>query len=347
MSAAVSAISPPARPSSHRRGMALAALGLGLLLALCFASLMLGARAIPAATALEALARFDPARAEHLILRDYRLPRSLLALLAGAGFGVSGALIQAATRNPLADPGLLGVNAGAGVFVTLGIGLFGWHAPIAWLGCALAGAVSVTALVYAIGAAGPRGPTPLRMVLSGVAVSAFLGGIGSGVALFDPIAFDGLRHWAIGSPAGRGIEIAVTTAPAILAGLTLALTAAPALNAIALGEDLAQALGAKLWRTRGLVLIAVTLLAGGATAAVGPIGFIGLMVPHAIRWGVGPDQRWIVPLTMLYAPALLIAADLIGRLLPGPGELEAGIVTAFLGAPLLIALARQREARGL
>ncbi|WP_460272140.1 FecCD family ABC transporter permease [Celeribacter sp. ULVN23_4] len=339
------AVSAP--PSQHRRGLISAGIGGIALVGLCLASLMLGARSISVHTALEALFHFDPSRAEHVILWNYRLPRTLLALSAGAGFGVAGALIQAATRNPLADPGILGVNAGAAFFVTLGIGLFGWQLPLAWLGCAMAGAVSVTALVYAIGATGARGPTPLRMVLSGVAVSAFLGGTGSGVALFDPVAFDGLRHWAIGSPAGRGLGIFVATTPAILAGLVLALVAAPALNALALGDDLAQALGAKLWRTRGLVLLSVTLLAGGATAAVGPIGFIGLMVPHAVRWAIGPDQRWIVPLTLLYGAVLLIAADLSGRLLLGQGELEAGIVTAFLGAPVLIALARRREARGL
>ncbi|MBB6165751.1 iron complex transport system permease protein [Rhizobium wenxiniae] len=280
-------------------------------------------------------------------MHDYRLPRTLLGILCGAAFGVSGALIQAATRNPLADPGILGVNAGAAFFVTLAVGLFGFQSIEAYLWFAFLGAIVVTVAVYALGAMGRDGATPVRLVLSGVALSAVLGGIGSAITLIDPHAFDAMRFWSIGSIAGRDMKVVEAVRPFIGIGLLVALIAARPLNAVALGEDLARSLGASIFRARILALIAVTLLAGAGTAAAGPIGFVGLMVPHLLRWFTGPDQRWIVPLTMIYAPVLLIAADITGRLVLFPGELEAGIVTALLGAPVLILLARRRQVSGL
>lgn len=318
---------------------------------LSLASLLVGARPVDVSTALAALTAYDGSSVDHIVIMDYRLPRMLLALLCGTAFGVSGALIQAATRNPLADPGILGVNAGAAFFVTLAVGLFGFQSIHAYLWFALLGAVVVTLAVHALGAAGRvggrEGATPVRLVLAGVALSAVLGGIGSSITLLNPQAFDAMRQWAIGSVAGRNMVVVAAIVPFISAGLVIALISARALNAMALGEDLAEALGASVLRARLLTLVAVTLLAGAATAACGPIGFIGLMVPHAVRWVTGPDQRRIVLMTMIYAPALLLAADIAGRLVLYPGELEAGIVTAFLGAPVLIALARRRKASGL
>jgi iron complex transport system permease protein len=321
--------------------------GLVLLVVLSLASLLVGARPVDVSTALAALTAYDGSSVDHIVILDYRLPRTLLALLCGAAFGVSGALIQAATRNPLADPGILGVNAGAAFCVTLAVGLFGFQSIHAYLWFSLAGAIVVTLAVYALGSAGREGATPVRLVLAGVALSAVLGGIGSSITLLNPQAFDAMRQWAIGSVAGRNMEVVVAIVPFISAGLVIALISARSLNAVALGDDLAEALGARVLRARLLTLVAVTLLAGAATAACGPIGFIGLMVPHAVRWFTGPDQRRIVLMTMIYAPALLLTADIAGRLVLYPGELEAGIVTAFLGAPVLIALARRRRASGL
>lgn len=318
-----------------------------VLLAVCLASLMIGARPISVAVAFDALFAPDLASPEHIIVTAYRLPRTLLGLLCGAAFGVSGALIQAATRNPLADPGILGVNAGAGFFVTLAVGLLGLQSITAYIWFAFAGAVAVTLIVYAIGATAREGATPVRLVLAGVAIAAVLGGIGSSITLLNPQAFDAMRMWAIGSLAGRDMAVVGAVAPFIAAGLALALFTAHSLNAIALGDDLARSLGAHILRTRILVLVAVTLLAGAATAAVGPIGFVGLMVPHVVRWITGPDQRWIVIVTMILAPVLLLSSDIVGRLVLFSGELEAGIVTAFLGAPVLILLARSRRASGL
>ncbi|MGF6175847.1 iron chelate uptake ABC transporter family permease subunit [Ensifer sp. 4252] len=336
----------PARSRDRTKFLALLA-GAVLLIVAMATSLLLGARPVAADVALQALFGFDPTSVEHVIIRDYRLPRTLLGLLAGSAFGVSGALIQAATRNPLADPGILGVNAGAAFFVIVAVGILGLRTIDAYLGFAMLGAVVATAVVYAVGANGREGATPMRLVLAGVALSAVLSGIGSSITLLDPQAFEQMRHWSIGSIAGRDMHIVAVVAPMIGAGLLLALALARPLNAVALGDELASTLGAGLGRTRIGVAIAVTLLAGGATAAAGPVGFIGLMVPHAVRWFSGPDQRWIVALTALFSPSLILAADIAGRLLIAPDELEAGILTALIGAPVLILLARRRKATGL
>lgn len=337
---------------SLARSLAMAVLGLVLLVVLSLSSLVLGARPVAVSTVLDALFAYDGGLVDHIVIVDYRLPRTLLSLLCGMAFGVSGALIQAATRNPLADPGILGVNAGAAFFVTLAVGLFGVQSIHATLWFALLGAVVVTLAVYGLGMAGGGiagrgGATPVRLVLAGVALSAVLGGIGSSITLLNPQAFDAMRQWSIGSVAGRNMAVVTAIAPFIGLGLVIALLSARSLNAVALGEDLARALGGSLVRTRILTLVAVTLLAGAGTAACGPIGFVGLMVPHAVRWFTGPDQRRIIPMTMIYAPVLMLAADIAGRLVLYPGELEAGIVTAFLGAPVLIALSRRRQAGGL
>lgn len=323
------------------------ALSTTILILLCIASLLTGPRAVAPSTGFDALFAYDPASAEHIIIRDYRLPRTLLGLLCGAAFGVSGALIQAVTRNPLADPGILGVNAGAAFFVTLAVGLLGFHAISSYLWFAFLGAIAVALVVYAVGSCGRDGASPARLVLSGVALSAVLGGIGSAITLLDPRAFDGLRVWSIGSLSGRNMDVVLTVAPFIICGLVLSLCVAPSLNAVALGDDPSRALGVNLVRTRILVVIAVTLLAGAATAAVGPIGFVGLMVPHVVRWLSGPDQRWIIAFSVLCSPILLLTADIAGRLVLFPGELEAGFVTAFVGAPVLIALARRQRVSGL
>ncbi|MBD9388530.1 iron chelate uptake ABC transporter family permease subunit [Agrobacterium sp. AGB01] len=322
-------------------------IGFALLWAISLASILSGTRPVALWTAVDALLSYDASLAEHIIIHDYRLPRTLLGLLCGAAFGVSGALTQAATRNPLADPGILGVNAGAAFFVTIAVGVLGWQSIDAYIWAAFAGAVVVALVVYAIGATGRDGATPVRLVLSGVAIAAVLGGIASSITLLNPSAFDAMRLWSIGSVAGRDMAVVKAVAPFILIGLIIALMAARPLNAVGLGDDLARTLGANILRARILVIIAVTLLAGAATAAAGPIAFVGLMVPHVVRWLTGPDQRWIIGLTMLYGPVLLLAADIVGRFVLYPGELEAGIVTAFIGAPVLILLAQRKKASGL
>ncbi len=317
------------------------ALGLAVL-----ASIAVGSKDIGLPTVLEALFHYADTD-DHAIIMALRVPRTLLGLLVGAALGLSGALIQALTRNPLADPGILGVNAGASFAVTLAIGLFGLSSISAFIWFAFAGAVAATVLVYAIGSVGPGAATPIRLTLAGVAISAVLGGVQSGLALLDPATFDRLRFWGAGSLAAPGYDTIVTVAPFILAGIALAALAARPLNAIALGDDLAASLGANIIGTRIIVVIAVTLLAGAATAAAGPIVFVGLMIPHVARWLIGPDQRWIAAFTIVLSPILLLCSDIIGRVIMRPGELQVGIVTAFVGAPVLILLARRRKVSGL
>ncbi|MFK3668034.1 FecCD family ABC transporter permease [Ochrobactrum teleogrylli] len=320
------------------------------MLLLCFMaalSLLVGTRPIAPTSVLNALIAYDPKLPDHIIIHDYRLPRTLLGLLCGAAFAMSGALIQAATRNPLADPGLLGVNAGAAFFVSVAVGVLGFHSLDAHVWAALAGAISATLFVYILGGTGREGATPVRLVLAGVALSAVLAGITSSITLLNPRAFDTMRFWAIGSLAGRDMNVVTTVAPFMVIGMVLGLVASRPLNAVSLGNELAQSLGADIQRARVLVVLSVTLLAGAATAAVGPISFVGLMVPHVVRWFTGPDQRWIIGMTIIFGPTLLLAADILGRLVVFPGELEAGIVTAFIGAPILILLARRPKASGL
>jgi iron complex transport system permease protein len=319
---------------------------LGLLAALCLVSISVGTEYIPIGEVWHGLFVADGST-ESVIVRELRLPRTVLGLLVGIALGVAGVLIQAMTRNPLADPGILGVNAGAAFFVAIAVGVLGFTDIRSYIWFAFAGAVVATIVVYALGSLGRAGATPIRLTLSGIALGAVLGGVTSGMLLLDPDAFDRMRFWGAGSLAGRGLDIASEVAPFIALGVFLAAVIARPLNAIALGDDLAQSLGANVIRTRIVGVVAVTLLAGAATAAAGPIGFVGLMIPHMVRWFVGPDQRWILIYTVFAAPGLLLLSDVVGRIVIRPGELQVGIVTAFVGAPVLIVLVRRKKASGL
>ena len=321
-------------------------LAAGVLVVLAILSLAVGSKDIPLQSVLDALFAHGMTD-ENAIVVGLRLPRTVLGLLVGMALGVSGALIQALTRNPLADPGILGVNAGAAFAVSLGAGAFGLTSIQHSIWLAMIGAVLATVLVYAIGSVGRDSATPVRLTLAGIAIGAVLTGITSGLALLDPVTFDRLRHWRAGSLAAPGLDAITPILPFVLAGLGLAVLASRPLNAIALGDDLAASLGANITRVRTIVVLAVTLLCGAATAAAGPIGFVGLMVPHVARWIVGPDQRWIIAFTLVLSPILLLAADIVGRIVMRPGELQVGIVTAFVGAPVLIVLARRRKVSGL
>lgn len=309
-------------------------------------SLMVGAQALSAETVLAALVSFDGSDA-HAIVRDSRVPRTIIGLVVGPALGVCGALIQAFTRNPLADPGILGVNAGATFAVTMGVGFLGMRSSSAYVWFALLGAFVITIVVYLIGATGRGGPSPERMTLAGVAIGAVLTGITSIVMLKNTEVFRALRFWGLGSLGGRDEGATMVIVPFIVVGLVIALLVARPLNAIALGEDLGRTLGAGLVRTRIVSVIGVTLLAGGATALAGPIAFVGLMVPHIVRWFTGPDQRWIIACSALVAPSILLLSDVIGRVVLPSGELQVSIVTAVLGAPILIVLARRKKASGL
>nr|WP_255672196.1 iron chelate uptake ABC transporter family permease subunit [Glycomyces amatae] len=306
-------------------------------------SLAVGSAPLPPSTVWAALTAPDGSL-DHLTVLDLRLPRTLLALLVGAALGLAGALIQALTRNPLADPGILGVNAGAGFAIVLGVALFGVTRIQQYLWLGFAGAVTAAVVVYVIAARGPGGVNPLRLTLVGVALSAVLSGASSTLALIDPRTFDRMRFWGAGSIADRPDGTIAAILPFILIGLALGLACARPLNALALGDDMARAQGARIVLTRTAGVVAVTLLCGAATAAAGPIGFIGLMIPHAVRWLTGPDQRWILPFSLVLAPVLLLVADVLGRLVVWPAELQVGVVTALIGAPVLILMVRRAKA---
>ena len=332
-------------PSVPRRLVGLI-VAIAVLVVLVLLSIAVGSKSIPLDMVLDAL-RHNTGEGDNYVIWDLRIPRTLAALMVGISLGVAGALIQALTRNPLADPGILGVNAGSAFFVAIGIAVFGVTSISGYVWWAFAGALLVTVAVYLIGSAGRGGADPVQLTLAGVALGAVLSGVVTAMVLVDPMTFDRMRHWGVGSFVNRGWDILLPVAPLLLLGVLVAGAATSALNSIALGDDLAKSLGVNIVRTRVLVIIAVTLLAGGATAIAGPIGFVGLMVPHVARWFTGPDQRWIFAYTLALAPALMITADLVGRTIVRPGEFPVGIVTAFVGAPVLILLVRRRKASGL
>lgn len=325
-------------------------LGCAALLVVAVLSITVGAKSLGLDQAWGALSQgphSDQASEAHSIVWTYRLPRTVLGVLVGGSLAVAGALVQGFTRNPLADPGILGVNAGAALGVVLAIAVLHIGATSALVWAAIVGAGAASAAVVFVGSMG-RGPsTPVRMTLAGIAIAAFLSGIGAAVRLADPTTFDRYRVWAAGSLVGRTSADALSVLPIAAVGLVLALVSARGLNAIALGEEMASALGARVRRTRTLSILALTLLAGAATAVAGPIGFVGLMVPHALRWLLGPDNRVIVPLSALGGAGLLLASDVLARVLMGGTEVPVGVVTAFIGAPLLIALARRRRVNAL
>ncbi|WP_223881101.1 FecCD family ABC transporter permease [Nesterenkonia ebinurensis] len=340
-------------PQSGRRRTLVILSGLVALAALCATSLFVGSGEIPAHRVIQILTHWAtgdlPAEAREttaLLILERRVPRTLLAVVVGAALGAAGVLMQAMTRNPLADPGLLGVNAGAYTAVVLGSATMGATIGTAHVWLAMVGALVVGVTVYIIGTSGPMGASPAKLVLTGVAVAALLTGISFAVTLAMPHVFDRVRFWSAGSLQGRGFDELITVLPFILIGATIALILPRALNALSLGDDAATALGARPGLTRITGLAAVTLLCGAATAAAGPLSFIGLMVPHALRMLVGPDHRWLVPLSLLAAPILVLGADILARTVVA-SELPAGVVTAFLGAPVLIWLTRAKAVKSL
>ncbi len=280
-----------------------------------------------------------------IVIRDDRIPRTLLCAVVGAALGVAGAVMQGLTRNPLADPGILGVNAGAYFAMVVGSVFFGaTTAGYTWW--AMAGAFAASVLVYFVGSRGPGGASPAKLVLTGVALAAMLSGLGFALTMIHPKTFDAIRGLLIGTLDGRGwSQLSAAWIP-VLIGLIAAVALVGYLNALALGDDRAAALGVPVTWVRAAGFVAVTLLCGAATAAVGPITFVGLMVPHAVRMVVGPDHRWVIPLSMLVGPIVMVGADLIARVATA-SELPVGMVTAFLGAPVLIALARREKGPAL
>ncbi|MFC5749771.1 FecCD family ABC transporter permease [Actinomadura rugatobispora] len=311
-----------------------------LLVAATLASLAVGSRGIAPGHVLDALLRPDGGE-ESTIVRSMRVPRTVTGLAVGAGLALAGVLMQALTRNPLADPRLMGVTSGASLGVVVAISVFGLTTLPAFVWFGIVGAAVAGAFVYVLAARARDGASPVTLALAGTALDASLTGVVVGVLTVDAQTFDTYRFWAVGSLAGRPPEVALWMLPFLAAGTVLAFGAARGLDALALGDDVARGLGRNVGRVRLLAAVAAVVLTGAAVAAAGPIGFVGLAVPHLARGLVGADHRWVLGVSLLLGPALLLAADVLGRLIVPPAEVRAGVVTALLGAPFLILLVRR------
>lgn len=333
---------------SRRRRHALAGAVLVLaLLAVTALSLAIGARTTAPGTVWAALV--DPASlgaagaTDVVVVRELRVPRTVLGLLAGGALGLAGVVMQGVTRNPVADPGLLGVNAGAALAVVLGLSLAGVTSVIGLAGFALAGALLAAALIAVVAVTARTGSSPALLVVAGAAVTAGLTSLTTLVLLSDPEALDRYRFWTVGALTGRGLGAVAALVPLLAAGAGTALLLSRALDALSLGDDVARGLGFRLVPTRVAAMAAIVLLCGTATALVGPLVFVGLVGAHAARAVVGTGHLRLLPLAAVAGAALLLLADVLGRVVAPPGELEAGIVVAALGAPVLIALVRSRQ----
>ncbi|MEV7362720.1 iron chelate uptake ABC transporter family permease subunit [Streptomyces sp. NPDC091299] len=333
---AEAAPAPPNRRAIRALGLIVSVVILALVV---LASIAIGAKGLSPAQVWHGLFH-DSGTYADVVVGD-RLSRTVLGLLAGAALGLSGAVLQALTRNPLADPGLLGINAGASAAVVTAITFFGVTSLNGYVWFAFLGAAAVGALVWFLG--GSRGATPVRLALAGTAISAALYGYLQAVMIMDDAALGRMRFWTVGSLASATDATITQVLPFLVAGTVLALALARPLNALAMGDDTARALGAHLNRTRALSMAAATVLCGAVTAACGPIVFVGLMVPHVVRSFTGPDLRWILPYATVLSPVLLLGADVVGRIVARPAELQVGIVTAVLGGPVFIFLVRRRR----
>lgn len=337
---------PAYRVFGPRRGLGLV-LCLAVLGFLVLLSLAVGSKQIPLHTVLDALFHYNPNAHDHIVVHELRIPRTLLGIGVGIALGVAGALMQALTRNPLADPGLLGVNAGAAAAVVVAIAYLGISSLTGYVWFAFIGAAIASGAVYLLGSRGRSGAAPVRLALAGMAIGAALTAFVSGITLTNTDVFDQYRFWAVGSLAGRDADVLLQVLPFLCIGVVLALLLAPALNAIALGDDTGRALGVRIGQARAVGALVITLLCGAATAAVGPVGFVGLTVPHVARAITGPDQRWVLPYSLVLSPILLLGSDIVGRVVARPGELEVGIVTALVGAPFFIAFVRRKRIAAL
>lgn len=321
---------------THRHWLALSLL-LILFVGLCVISLFVGSRLIAPFETFKALFHTDLSNDAHLVIIKLRLPRCLTALLAGAALGISGLVIQVMTRNPLAEPGLIGINAGAALAVLGAATMFGLTSMIAYVWFGLAGAGIAGIVVFLLSRSLSHHNSPLHLILSGVGVTIVLSSI-TGLVLVNssPLVFDQFRHWSAGSVEGRGYDVLSVLAVCVVGGITVAGFLARQLNIIVLGSDVARLLGVKLYRTWILALITVMLLSGSATAAVGPVGFIGLIAPHLARMFFGTDYRWLLPSSAVIAGLLLLCADIFGRVIAIPNEVPAGILALLMGGPFFI-----------
>ena len=318
-----------------------------ILLGVCIlASLAFGSRMVEWTDVLDGLFHPDVQSHEANVVRQ-RIVRTIFSLMCGAALGVSGALMQSVTRNPIADPSILGVNTGASLFVVCGIAFFNISSATEYIWLAIAGAIITAIFVFGIGSMGSGGATPLKLVLAGAATSAILSSLVVAVMIPRTNVMDQFRFWQVGSVGAGNWDSISLFIPFLLVGMLIAIFTAPALNALALGDDVATGLGVRTGTIRVAAAFGGVLLCGVATALAGPIGFIGLLATHLIRLVIGPDLRIVIPLSALSGAIILTISDVCGRLLGSPGELEVGIVTAFVGAPILILITMKAKMRAL
>jgi iron complex transport system permease protein len=316
------------------------------LLVLCLVwSITLGAADIKPETVFNALLHYDSTQFEHLIIRTVRLPRVLSGVVVGAGLAAAGAIMQGLTRNPLADSGILGINAGAAFAVVMSVYLIGDPPMSIYALAALIGAAAAALIVYGLGSLRRGGATPLRLTLAGVILTSFVSSLTTAILIQDQETLDKIRFWTAGSLAGRDMDLLRQMTPIVLAGLVGSVLISRQITTISLGEDVAKGLGQNTLLVKAVAAVMVVLLAGGSVALAGPIGFVGLIVPHVARFVVGVDYRWIIPYSMILGGILITVADVAARLVLRPQELPVGIMMAVLGAPFFIFLARWKVRR--
>ena len=332
------------RPSAVRRSMWLV-VAVVVLVLMGAASVTFGARDVGWSDISAALSGQHDTIAQAAVAK--RIPRTVLAMLVGAALGVAGAVMQGMTRNPLADPALLGITPGASLAVVCGLAFFGLTSPAAFTWVAIAGAGASAVFVYVVGSIGRGGATPLKLALAGAVVSAAFTSLISAVLLPRIDVMNSFRFWQVGGVGGANADRILQVLPFLVVGALHCVAATSGLNALALGDDLAAGLGEKVVRTRVIAGLGAVLLCGAATAAAGPIAFVGLVVPHACRLLAGLDHRWLLPYCAVVGAALLTLADVVGRVVARPDEIDVGIVTALIGAPVFIAIVRRQKARAL
>lgn len=320
--------------------------GVGVLLVLCVLSICFGMRAVSIDDVFAALTGQSDTLAQAAIIK--RLPRTVLAILVGAALALSGATMQAVTRNPVADPGILGVSAGASLAVVLGIAFLGLSDPYGQMAFAIVGAAVAAAFVYTVGSLGRGGATPLKLALAGAATSAAFASLISAIMLPRVDLLQTFQSWQIGGVGGAEWPRIALAAPVLALGALICIASSRGMNSLALGDDMAKGLGEHVFRTRLLSALGAVILAGAATAIAGPIGFVGLVIPHVCRMLIGTDHRWLLPFSAIAGAALLLASDIIGRVIaPSSEEIQVGIITAIIGAPFFIWIVRRQKVREL
>nr|WP_157344876.1 iron ABC transporter permease [Nocardioides sp. MAH-18] len=311
----------------------------------CVASVALGARIVGWSDVVHGLTGGEDTIGQAAVAK--RIPRTLLAILVGAALGVAGAVMQGVTRNPIADPSILGITSGASLAVVSGITILGLSAPTSYIWVAIAGAAGSAAFVYAIGSVGRGGATPLKLALAGAATTAAFSSLISAILLPRVDVMNVYWHWQIGGVGGATYARIAQMLPFLVVGAIVCLAAARGLNALALGDDVAAGLGERVGTTRLLAFVGAVTLCGAATAVAGPIAFVGLVVPHACRLLIGIDHRWLLPFAAITGATLLTVADVVGRVVARPEEIDVGIITAFVGAPVFIYIVRRQKVRAL